>query len=160
MQAKSVSKLEICDIANQPVWQYTNIDSDETSVRPVAKVPVDSLTGKIVATQVRLANGSKVWAIIGNVDCTNPRLTEHFLTISIWNQNKWFTLSRYHDFDYTERGPAALSSFLGLEEDDVFPIEYDIRKLAKGLQNSLIGRVLKEPKEQLTRAEIIALAVP
>jgi hypothetical protein len=160
MQSKSITALTVADIAVQSVWEYTNSDADETSVRPVATVPVTTLTGRVVATEILLANGSRAWALIGNVDATNPRLTEHFLTLSVHKGGQWFALSRYHDFDYDEHGPAALAAFLGLEVDDVFPITFDLRGLVKGDSAALAGSIQKEPRERLTRSEIIALAVP
>ena len=119
-----------------------------------------NLTGKVVGTQVTLANGQHAWALIGNIDATNARLTEHFLTLSIERGGCWFTLARYHDFGYTENGPDALAHFLVLPVDAVFPISYDVRQYAKGDAATLSGQIRKEPRERLSRAEIIAKAVP
>ena len=69
-------------------------------------------------------------------------------------------LSRYFDVDYSENGPEALARFLGLDVDEVFPISYDITRYADGNRASLVGSILKEPREKLTRAQLIALAVP
>lgn len=158
---KLVEELEIADLEKTAIWQFVNNDAiGETAVRPVIRAPVKTLTGKVVATQVRLANESLVWALLGNIDAQNKRLTEHFLTISIEHHGKWFTLARYHDFDYPTNGPAALAAFLNLTIDQVFPIHYDIIQYAKGDPAALSGQILKEPKERLSRAEIIALAVP
>jgi hypothetical protein len=156
-----VDRLTAGDLDEHPVWQYVNDDRHgETMVRPVKRTPVATLTGKLVGTQVRLANGSSVWALLGNVDNRNPRMTEHFVTISLERNGKWFTLSRYHDFDYAKKGPDALARFLGLHLQEVFPISYDLTTYARGHPDALVGKILKEPRERLTRAEIIALAVP
>jgi hypothetical protein len=158
---KPVDSLRVLDLKAYPVWQYVNREgSDETAVRPVKQVPVTHLSGKVVGTQVLLANGQRVWALIGNVDASNARLTEHFLTLSVERDGRWFTLSRYHDFDYAENGPEALARFLGAQVDDVFPIVYDIRQYAKGDAAALAGQIRQEPRERLSRAEIIAMAVP
>lgn len=158
---KKVDSLQVADLQAHPVWQYTNREgSDETFVRPVKRVPIVSLSGKVIGTQVVLANGRRAWALIGNVDPTNARLTEHFITLSLEHKGRWFTLSRYHDFDYAENGPEALSRFLGLPIDDVFPIAYDIQEHAKGAAAALAGQIRREPRERLSRAEIIAMAVP
>lgn len=157
---KPVSSLEVADLKAHSVWQFVNRDRDETLVRPVKRLPVAVLTGKLAATQVQLANGTFVWALIGNVDGSNARLTEHFITLSVFRDGRWFTLSRYHDFDYAEQGPEALANFLGLPVDEVFPIAYDIRACAKGDPAALAGKIYKAPRERLSRAEIIALAVP
>jgi hypothetical protein len=158
---KQVDTLQVADLQAHPVWQYTNREGgDETFVRPVKRVPIANLSGKVVGTQVMLANGRRAWALIGNVDPTNARLTEHFITLSVERDGQWFTLSRYHDFDYAENGPEAFSRFLGLPVDDVFPIAYDIQEYAKGDAAALAGQIRSEPRERLSRAEIIAMAVP
>ena len=46
--------------------------------------------------------------LIGNIDVKNPRLTEHFLTLSIEQGGKWFALTRYHVYDCSDQGPEAL----------------------------------------------------
>lgn len=158
---KAVDSLTVADLQAFPVWQYTSRESvDETFVRPVKRTPVASLTGKIIGTQVALANNERVWALIGNVDSTNPRMTEHFLSLSVERNGRWFTLARYHDFDFAEHGPAVLAEFLGLTVDETFPIAYDIRQVTQGDEAALQGQIRKAPRERLSRAEIIAMAVP
>ena len=157
---KSAGSLTVTDLAITPVWEFTNGEGvDELLVRPVCKLPVPSLTGKIIGTRVGLSNGSYRWALIGNIDATNPRMTEHFLTLSLERKGRWFGLARYHDHDFADRGPEALSGFLGLQVDDVFPIAFDVRAYALGHAESLEGSIRKEPRERLSRAEIIAMAV-
>ena len=158
---KPIASLTIGDLRAFPVWQFTSRESaDEPFVRPVKSLPVTSLIGKVIGTQITLANGKCAWAIIGNVDPKNPRMTEHFLTLSIERNGHWFMLARYHDPDYDESGPEALAQFLGLAVDDVFPISYDIRSVAKGEEAAMLGIVQKRPQERLSRSELIAMAVP
>jgi len=157
---KPVELLSPCELNKYPVWQYLNSDqSGETLVRAVKRIPVSNLGNKVVGDYVTLANGSKLLALLGNIDVNNPQLTEHFLTISVWQADQWFSLSRYHDFDYAEHGPNALARFLNLDIDDIFPISFDIRRFVSGNDAVLVGKILKEPRERLTRAEIIALAI-
>jgi hypothetical protein len=158
---KPIDSLQVADLQAHPVWQYTNREgADETFVRPVKEAPVDDLAGKIVGTEVMLANGQRVWALIGNVDPTNAKLTQHFLTLSVERGGRWFMLARYHDFDYAEKGPEVLADFLRLSVEDVFPVRYDIRQYVKGKADALSGDIPREPRERLSRAEIIAMAVP
>ena|SRR5437762_11709110 len=160
-QVKPVESLTAADLKIAPVWQYTNRDgAGETMVRAVKIIPVKNLTGKLIGTQVRLANGTQTWALVGNIDPHDPRLTEHFLTLSLEHAGQWFSLARYHDFDYADRGPETLSRFLGLTVDEVFPISFDVQPYAEGEPAALKGSVLKEPRERLSRAEIIAMAAP
>jgi hypothetical protein len=142
------------------VWEFVNDDQpDETYVRPVREVPVESLASRIAATEVVLHNGRRVWAVLGNVDLTAPRLNRHFLTLSLYIDNAWFHLARYHDFDVEERGPAALASRLGMPLSEVFPIQYDLSQVAVGDADVVRGTVPTEPAERLSRAELISLAV-
>ena len=158
---KSVDSLRIDDLRRHPVWQYTNrAGRDETYVRPAIRVPADSLDNQVVGTQVVLANGSSVWALIGNVESKNARLTEHFLKLSVEREGRWFVLARYHDSNYAVHGPEVLAEFLGLPIDQVFPIAYDIRPYVQGDVAALAGQIRKEPRERLSRSELIAMAVP
>jgi hypothetical protein len=155
---KPVESLTVADLEAHPVWEYLNDDEiGETMVRPVEKIPVESLDNRVLGTQVRLANGSQVWATIGNVDVANPRATQHFLFLSIERGGEWFHLARYFDFDFTTHGPEALARFLGLPVDDVFPISVDIRRYVRGNPAALALTVPKEPRERLTREERWAL---
>lgn len=157
---KPVDALTVEDFARHPVWRYAPTVADELRVRAVRTLPVKSLGGKIVGTQVRLANGSEVWAMLGNIDTSNMRLTEHFLTVSVERDGEWFHLARYHDHDFRSRGPSQLARFLRLRREDVFPISFDIRAYVEGKPRGLAGTIPLEPRKKLSRDEVIALAVP
>ena len=158
-QKRSIEALTPGDLEAFPVWQYVNADrGDDMAVRPVKRIPVKNLTGRIVGTQVQLSNGARAWALIGNINSSNPKLTQHFLTLSIFRDGCWFAMARYHDLDVDARGPHALAAFLGLRIDEVFPISYDISQFSLGDQNALVGRVEKNPKERLTRAQIMSMS--
>jgi hypothetical protein len=161
MTKPSIECITIDEIRETPVWRFaSNPLRDETELIPVRKLPCKNLNGRLVGAQVILADGSMVWCFLGNIDTSNPQLTEHFLTISVEFKGEWFHLARYHDFDFADRSPAKLAAFLGKEIDAVFPIQYDIQGIAEGEIDSLVGSIEKEPKVRLTRSEIIALAVP
>jgi len=58
---KPVGSLSLTDLQDHPVWQYTNSGGmDETAVRPVKRLPVANLTGKVVGTRVLLADSDEV----------------------------------------------------------------------------------------------------
>lgn len=154
---KPVDALQIADLEAYPVWEFTK--AGETNVSPVRDLPVKNLTFRIVGTQIRLANGSHVWAVISNVDVGDSRRTELFLTLSVYKDAKRFTLARHFDFDYAERGPESLALFLGLPLSEVFPIAYDITHHAIGDLSAITGTITKDSREKLSRAEILALAV-
>jgi hypothetical protein len=119
-----------------------------------------NLSGHLVGTELSLAGGQRICRFLGNVKVHDPKFNEHFMEASLWHDGKWFNLARYHDFDAVKRGPQALADFLGMPLDEVFPISYDIRGLSLGDAGSLVGRIEKEPRERLTRAEVIRMAVP
>jgi hypothetical protein len=158
--AKPAISLEVSDLEAHPVWLVGGSDpTGEPLVRPVKRVPVTNLTAKIFGTQVRFSRGDSVWGLIGNISADRPRITEQFLQLSLALGGRWFHLARYFDADYDDRGPAALAALLKRDVDDIFPIFYDLRSLAKGNPASLVGVVLKEPRERLTRDERIDLNV-
>ena len=156
-----IKSLQVSDLEKHSVWQFA-IDerADDTAVRPVTRLPVSTLAGKIVGTRVRLANGEYRWGIVSNLDARNPEMNEHFLALSMERNGRWFHLARYFDSDYGVRGPKSLARFLGFPVDDVFPISYDVRKCVKGHPATLAGSILRKPRVRLTRAEIIGMAVP
>ena len=155
---KPVESLTVADLQTHPVWEWLNDDEiGDTMMQPVEELPVESLDDRLVGAQIRLANGSQVWALIGNFNVTNPRNTQHFLTLSIEHGGKRFHLARYHDVGFPAEGPEALARFLGLHVDDVFPITVDVRRYVHGDPKALIAIVLKEPQEKLTYEERRAL---
>ena len=159
---KPAELLTSADLIAHPVWTFTGSDArGETLVRPVSRVPVKSLTAKILGTTVTLANKAPVLALMGNIDHTSARLTEQFLTVSVERDGRWFHLARYFDPDYSRRGPHALAECLSLSIDDVFPIFYDLRQyVVDGDPAALCGIVTREPRERLSLDELTALAVP
>jgi hypothetical protein len=159
---KEVDRLTPADLRQDPVWRFTGEDSpSETMVRPVKRLPAKSLDGAVVGVEVVFANGHRRLAILGNIDVTNPRLTKHFVTLSVFDDDgAIFHLARYHDVDAERRGPAQLARFLKMKGKDVFPIAWDVSRFARGVPAALSGVIAAEPPERLTRAQVIALAAP
>lgn len=159
---KEGSQLTASDLKIHPVWRFTGGDTpSETAVVPLKCLPARSVAGAIIGSEVQLAAGKRLIAILGNLKPANPRLTEHFLTLSVFRDDgALFHLARYHDYDAEQRGPKALAEFLGLKESEVFPITWDVRHLVHGDPTALRGKIESEPKVRLSRAEVIALAVP
>jgi hypothetical protein len=159
---KPVGELTPDDLRIYPVWEFSLAYEhiDDTLVQPVKKLPVEYLDGRVVGTQVFLANGDQPWAMIGNVDPNSAHKTTHFIDVGIFEHGVWFNLARYHDVDAVRRGPVALAEFLSLSVREVFPIRYDIRPFCVGDPAALAGTIQEEPPERLTLSEMIALAVP
>lgn len=141
-----------------PVWSFVNNDNKgETLVRPVADIPVSDLAGCLVGVSVKLANGQKVDAMIGNVKSSKPERTKHFITLTIFHNEKKFHLARYHDPQYKREGPEALATFLDLPVQQVFPISYDLTGLSRGSVDALRGVIEFEPKLRLDREGLFNL---
>jgi hypothetical protein len=159
---RPVDRLTKEDFAESPVWRFTGSDTPgETHVEPVKRLPVRSLAACVVGVPIRLADGTVLTGMIGNFDPANPRLTEHFLTLSVFRPDgSLFHMARYHDYGAADRGSAGLAEFLGLPLVAVFPISYDLSGIVIGSPDLLRGTITAEPRERLTRAQIIALAVP
>ncbi len=160
--SKPISKLTIEDCIDFPIWEFTNqddVDDDETWVMPVRKLPVTSLSNRLVVTKVCLNNGDKIWCVLSNVTLNSLVHTKHFITIWVFYQNNWFELARYHDVDYGRRGPDALASFMGLSVDEVFPISYNISNLAVGIPDVVRGIIPVDVPGKLSDSELIDMAV-
>lgn len=156
---KSVNALTAEDVRAHPAWKFVNDDSlGERVVEAADELPLESLTGVVVGTQVKFANDETRWATLFNVSSSEPLPTEHFLSLCVLHETKWVPLARYHDVDYSIRGPAAFASVIGLEIDDIFPISYDIRRIAVGDPGALAGQILSVPRSRLTKLELIEMA--
>lgn len=161
VRPKPVDQLTLADLEAHRVWRFTGSDSpDETMVRPVRRLPASKLDNVLVAVPLQLPSGAAVWGLLGNIDATSAEKTSHFLSVSVLGGGRWFHLARYHDVDRGEREPEALAAFLGLTVPQVFPLAYDISNCCIGLADVVAGIVPVEPAVRLSRAELIALAVP
>jgi hypothetical protein len=160
-RGRPVTKLRPADLKVHPIWRFVaDDDPDETYVMPAAASRVRRLLGAIVGTEVTLADGSRRWALFSNVDTENPDFTEHFISVSLFVEGRWFHLARYHDFDATRRGPRTLAAALRRTIAEVFPISYDLRSYVRNAPPWLKGALHRSPRQRLTRAQVIALAVP
>ena len=121
---KIIDDLRQPDFVGHPVWRYVRYDS--RMVEPVAQIPVADLEECIVGTLVSLANGSRHFAMVSNIDAHRPERNAHFVGLTFFRDDKRFFLRRYHDVGYDSRGPVALAAFLGLTVSDIFPIAYDV----------------------------------
>jgi hypothetical protein len=149
------------DFERHPVWEFAHdheFDSD-TLMRPVERLPVDDLGNRVVGSKVRLNNGTIKWATLCNIELRDIERTEHFRSLSVCENGKWFHLARYHDPDLENNGPEALANFLKLPLEAVFPIVYDIRASCVGDPKAVVASIDANPKKRLTRIEIVKLTV-
>ncbi len=156
---KLITQLMIEDFRLHPVWNYSEDKHGDVVASPVRRVPVDSLEGRLIGCQVTLAKGQKQWATLSNIDLHNEKATSHFLTLSLTREGNWFHLGRYFDVDYAQRGPRALSAFLQLPVQEVFPIAYDIGPFVVGATIPTAGVIAQEPVARLSEDELIAMSL-
>jgi hypothetical protein len=160
LQRKRVVDVVPADFDVSPVWRYSGSDpSGEVLVAPVRKVPVSNGAGKVFGTRVTLAHGTPKHAMLSNVG-EAPRLTAHFLTLSVFVGDRWFHLARYHDVARDGHGPDALARILGLSVPEVFPIAFDVSDLlVSSRAESARGFVDAEPRERLSGRALMKLIV-
>lgn len=160
MKFKSSSNLSVSDLIDHPIWEYKNTESDgedETAIVPVEEIPVDDLSNRLIGLKVTLSSGAQNWAILGNLSLKDSMNNRHFLTVSLERDGKWFDLARYHDADFSLRGPAQAAMFLNLPVSSIFPIAYDIRKICRGIPALLTGSIPSEVSEKLSSKELMDL---
>jgi len=157
---KRLSELQVGDLERYAVWELrAATDLFEPWVIPVEGIPVSNLSNRIVGVRAELHGGTRCWAILGNIHLSNCRATEQFVTVSIERSGNWFDLARYHDVDYSRRGPLQLAAFLELSLDEVFPVAYDISRVAAGIPEVTKGVIPAKPREFLGQSELIELAL-
>lgn len=157
-----VDRLTPAMLKKHPVWEFApeSDDRDETYVMAVDRLPVRTLRNRLVATNVTLASGQSVLALLGNIDLRDPSSNAHFLTLAVYNgSGRRFELARYHDVDFRTRGPRKLAEFLRLKVSDVFPISYDISSMARGVELCRKSVIEEKPSERLTHKQLMALAL-
>jgi hypothetical protein len=153
----SLSPLELLAAS---VWEFDRA-CDGVAVRPVRPLPVSHLEGRLVATHVTLANGDRVATLLGNLSVARPELNQHFATLTFFRARaERFELARYHDPGRETHGPAALARFLGLPLPSVFPVTYNLAGAVDGPASAMSGKITAEPVVQLSRSELIELALP
>ena len=156
---KPIADLTTEDLRLNPIWRIREDKRGNIVVSPVVRIPVTSLRGCLIGCQVILNNGQKQWADLSNIDLRNEKATSQFLVLSVTRRGKWFTLARYFDVDYAERGPLALSNFLDLPIHNVFPIRYDISPYVIRAGIPTTGLILEVPTVKLSQDDLIALSL-
>jgi hypothetical protein len=158
---KAVSELVVPDLLQNPVWKYENDDrSSEMLIGPVSQLPVDSLVGCVVGAAVSLSSGRILMGLLGNVDVSNRRASDHFVTLSLFREDgAVFHLARYHDFDAAQQGPQQLAEFLNLSVCEIFPIAWDISQFVTPSVSVSDGLIPENPPERLSQDQLIKLAL-
>ncbi len=155
-----VNSLTVDDLRENPVWEFGNFSGNsECEVMPVYSLPCADMTGRIVGTEFRLADGSTCWGILGGVSPNCPELGEHLMSLSLLHNGNWFHLARPHQFNYASHGPEQLARFLDKPVDRIFPISFNISHSVVGKPASVRGQINQFPSERLTLQEILEMAM-
>jgi hypothetical protein len=152
----------LSQIIDQRLWKYVPAANEGVAayVAPDSAQRPRSLKNRVIATEVRLADESRLWALLENVDVSLPDFTKHWLIAHFLIGSRWWKLARYHDLDADQHSPQALATRLGKRLEEVFPIHYDIASACSVSSPALSGTLEAEPAVRLKRAEIIRMAVP
>jgi hypothetical protein len=160
---KKVEAVTLDDFKKSRVWEFAPDaeHGDETYVRAVKRLPVTHLVSRLVSCELCLRNGTRLWGVLGDVDVADARLTEHYLSVSLFRPDgTQFYLARYFDISHKNAGPDDLAEFLGIPKADIFPIEWDVSDVVLGRPDLLRGSILSEPRVRLSRSERIAMSIP
>ena len=155
----TIDNIPNSELFKHPLWEFAldrEEEQGETAIRPVKRLPVDSLTNKVAVVSVTLAGGMICKAMLSNVDLQNKRKTEQFITLSVESEGKWFHLARYFDGDENHSSDN-LARFLNLHTNLVFPVSYDLTGIAIGLEDVVKGQIPRVPKEILSSDERMKL---
>ncbi len=156
MGFKFSNKLTADDFKAHPVWRFTGqheyLGSDgELVVEPVLDLPVQTLEGCFVGTELILANQRRVLGELHGIKLHNLRLTRLVLNFIVHLNNRSFLFRRLAS---KVSGPEQLSSFLDLPLSEIFPIRYDITEYAVGDPGVVRGEIQLEVLELLSRADL------
>jgi hypothetical protein len=152
--------IPVDELLGRGVWEFAPEDEtrDETWLLPVSPLPVSSLAGRVAVTTAHLRTGEAVPVSLSNVALANPGRTREFLVASFCLEDaNWFHVARYFDPDYGRNGPAALAAALGRSVNDIFPIRYDLSRLAVGDVSVVYGIIPAEPEVRIDRKERMRL---
>jgi hypothetical protein len=156
---RQLSDLTEADLRRTLVWVGSPTDDDETTVVPAKKTALKAVNGKLAACEFKLSGGTQLFGVMANLTDNLP-LNAHLASAAFLIHGSWFFLARYHDADVKRHGPKALAGLLGRPVDAVFPIKYNLMHRFRPPTLAQCGVILAAPPKKLTRAQIIALAVP
>lgn len=152
----ALAALTVADLQRHPVWEFGNYSGQsECELAPVTDIPCLEMTGRLVGTEFRFADGNSCLGVLGGVTPNCPEYAEFLLSISFTKNGEWFHLSNPHQFDYARFGPPQLAAFLKKRIDEIFPISFDISEFVIGHPSAVRGTINEKPSRVATLTEII-----
>lgn len=149
-------------LERHPVWEFLNDDEHpkgDTAMRPVTRLPIPDLDGKVFGTTVTLADRTRYPAMIGDLDVRSKKYRHHFRSLTIFAKGKRFHLAKYFQLWYETKGPDAFARFLGKRTKDVFPIAYDLSGLVKGPEDVVRGTFAAKVSNPIPRAKLMDIII-
>jgi hypothetical protein len=156
---KAIDRLSQTDLEKHRLWRFVSNRGD-FEITPVKKLPCTDLRNKVASTPLKFADGTICWGLVGNFDAEDPQANEHFITLSLLHNGKWFHLARYFDFDYAERGPEAMAAAFAKPIASIFPISGSLEGLVLASPRDLQFSVSAKPSVILTLDKLMEMAVP
>jgi hypothetical protein len=155
-----IEEIDSSLLADAPIWRYfEGASGAEIWAEPTGERTTEELSFKLIAVRVGLANGEQRWALLSNLSLNSALSNQHFLTVSVERDGRWFPLARYHDASWARHGPSGLADFLSLPLENVFPLHYNASPFVRGATVPLSGTIESEPLTRLTQRELIDLAI-
>jgi hypothetical protein len=145
LPVKNMENLTPEDFAAYRVWEFAlDLEEvDDLAMRPVPNLPVNDLRNRLAGTEVRLANGSRLLAGIGNIFLNDAQKTKRLLGVRFYIGGEWVPLSR--EMNVAMYGPEALARRLGLTVNEMFPVTYDVSASCIGDRNATRGSIEAVP---------------
>ncbi|EDY15820.1 hypothetical protein CfE428DRAFT_6647 [Chthoniobacter flavus Ellin428] len=152
-------RLTVADFKKHAVWEYTSKDESvgpdaELAVKPVIELPVTTMEGRFIGTELVLGNGRPVFGVLLGIKLNNARLTRLILSVIVYSGERKFLFRRSSS---TESAIQGLAGFLGLSQAEVFPIRYDISAYALSAPDVVVGEIPLTLSERLPKAELFKL---
>ncbi|KQU73430.1 MULTISPECIES: hypothetical protein [unclassified Rhizobacter] len=162
MDKTRLDRLTLAQVAQHPLWKFVPAPKPDRVawVAPDAACRPATLKNRVVATELQLADGTRLGALLENIDVDLPEFTRHWLVVHLRVDARWWRLARYHDADAAKRSPQVLAERLRKPVNAVFPMRYDVSAVCATDSLALAGVIEAEPPVRLKRAEIIRMAVP
>lgn len=161
MQPKPLKEITPADLDEYKVWQYSPSKDGNTWLKPITSRKISKFSNKLVASQVKLANGSKLYALISGVDPETPIFSKHNRQLILYVNNEWFELAKYYASTDVKKicGEDVLSKKLNMEIKDIFPIYFDVKDVTDVNSECLTGFFEVSPAWGLARGEIMEILV-
>jgi hypothetical protein len=133
LKGRDAGQLRPSEFAVFPLWEFApeSDEHDECWMIPVTEVPVNDLVERCLGTEVSLADGSRVWAVIYELWPLTLEGTIKSQRFRFFNGNDVCDWPK-EEFQPGTVNSAELAAFLDRKVEEVFPFAYDVSNLVAG----------------------------